>query len=697
MLWLASGHRSQTFPVEGINILDLEVVSEPTEPIHTQGHGKEAGSHITTLNNKITDPGGLSASTPTHQPPHHVSQVSPTRQQPFIDPAILSFGRPPLKAQNLAPKEQLGTGRLAIPLEMLAEAAEKRPARVTSTVPFKASVLKFTERKIAPSNSELLTRTDSMVTATLSGPFNHLTLTENIESIEQSDTGEIGPTSGRVENALKERQMDEQREASIKYPGRRSRRGGKSRGSKQEAAPATENLPEHARDINSSPAAKRKRKARTITEGQRGIPFSQGIPRTVLPSSLTINGSSGRNVVPSKIKGRRERMRASEAQNGWATEEATDIQEMGDFDFEANLSKFDKHEIFNQIRHDDTTADEDRLVSHNRLPARLGTGGGRNLHFTENVLDSPKLNGCAKWNSEAGDSEGNTSDARISSGRSSRRATSRATGRKPPSRKGSAMASDNKQRTSLGLVTDSLARARYSSFERNGSPKPKQNNMSASPYAGSLNTSRSSLRLTSSNRICPCLSPLQMLEFEQLAVSELGLTEDIMTENAARGIAETVLGATRMLGNELEKVDQPHKSVIAILAGNNRSGARAIAGGRHLQNHGVQVITCVLGLERDDDLLDSVRQQMHAYRKCGASLIKANEMLEGMKGARIKPDLVVDALFGMHICFDDLRRDDQAVCFELVRWVNRNEVEVLSVDVPSGVDASSGMLMSLMG
>lgn len=76
-------------------------------------------------------------------------------------------------------------------------------------------------------------------------------------------------------------------------------------------------------------------------------------------------------------------------QNGWATEEATDIQDMGDFDFESNLSKFDKRGVFEQIRQEDTTADEERLHTFNRK-SRPGTAGGKNLHYTENVLSSPK-------------------------------------------------------------------------------------------------------------------------------------------------------------------------------------------------------------------------------------------------------------------------------------------------------------------
>jgi len=141
-------------------------------------------------------------------------------------------------------------------------------------------------------------------------------------------------------------------------------------------------------------------------------------------------------------------------ENGWATEDATDVQDMGDFDFAGSLAKFDKHEIFNQIQAEDSVADEDRLVAHNRLPkTKPGTAGGKNLHYTENVLDVP--NGATKtrselWKSEAGNSdlEEKTSQRGSGSGRLSRRArkaerseSKLSMNRSPVSRKGSSIIS----------------------------------------------------------------------------------------------------------------------------------------------------------------------------------------------------------------------------------------------------------------
>ena len=386
----------------------------------------------------------------------------------------------------------------------------------------------------------------------------------------------------------------------------------------------------------------------------------------------------------SKQSARQQRRKLVEAQNGWATEDATDIQEMGDFDFEANLSKFNKHEIFRQLKEDDTTAEESRLVSHNRLP-KPGTAGGKNLHWTENVLDSPHIFPHGnKWNSEAGESPDEISDSRFSSGRSSRRNLSKSSMRRAPIRNSSSRTTDGQSAIGTGskMLSASMNSIRHSSFDATGSPKPKRN-LSTSPYLGSVSAPRPSLRIYGTNKPCPCLSPLQMLEFEQFAVSELNLSEDILAENAGRGIAEATLQAL----SQDESSFHPH---VVVMVGNHRSGARVLAASRHLRNRGLKVTATVMGLTREEDLLDIVKQQITAYRQAGGFVSKPNELLNGLKSGSIQPTLVIDSLLGIHLHFDDLRTEDQAWYFELVMLMNRIDASVFSIDVPSGLDPSTG-------
>ncbi|KAL8712170.1 MAG: hypothetical protein Q9220_003604 [cf. Caloplaca sp. 1 TL-2023] len=362
--------------------------------------------------------------------------------------------------------------------------------------------------------------------------------------------------------------------------------------------------------------------------------------------------------------------RSTEEPNGWATEEATDIQDMGEFDFQGNLSKFDKHGVFEQLRQDDTTADEERLVSFNRLPARPGTNGGRNLHFTENVLDSPKQNGRPDW-SEKADSE--DSDGLFGSFRSSPRALSRASIRKPPSRKGSALIHNNDQTSSSGFPH------RYSSQEHPSPHIKVKPTASRYPRSESSRASKPSYQMASTGNLCPSVTPLQMLELEQLATSELGFSEDMLTENAARCIAQLALQVT-------------NGERIVILAGNTKTGARAIAAGRQLRNHGIRVLLLVLGNERDDDLLDVVRRQLNIYRNAGGRTMQVDALTGLVKNKRRDPaDLIVDAMLGIHLSVEDLRTAEHNAYCEIVTWVHGCDTPVLTVDVPSGLDAAGGI------
>jgi enhancer of mRNA-decapping protein 3 len=168
---------------------------------------------------------------------------------------------------------------------------------------------------------------------------------------------------------------------------------------------------------------------------------------------------------------------------------------------------------------------------------------------------------------------------------------------------------------------------------------------------------------------------------EQIAVAEFGLTEDIMTENAGRGIAEAAVA------NLASDAAAP---TMLIITGNHRTGARAFAAARHLRNRGHRVSVCVLGLEHEAELLENCRKQLDIFRKIGGRVLKWEDLSARLSSAELVPDLVVDALFGMHLAFDDLRTEDQAVAFEMITWVNRSKIDVLSVDIPSGMSASNG-------
>lgn len=450
----------------------------------------------------------------------------------------------------------------------------------------------------------------------------------------------------------------------------------------QKAAVESELSPEVAR----TPGSSRKR-SQVRGNGWRDTPILQEEPTNALRTPGVIGGQVGLQAVSSS-KRKNRRQRATEAQSGWATEDATDIGQLPDFDFESNLSKFDKRTVFDQIRNEDTTADEDRLVSFNRLPSRPGTFGGQKLHPTEAVLDSKPHYRTSESSSDEFD---------FDSGRNSRRAMSRASTMRAPVRSNSGVQEDSipLNPSTAGFLNRSrrsLNNPAYASSHPTGSPRPVHFSPPASPSASQPSQQlQPGFRLVSSNHTCPTVTPGGMAAIEEVAEAEFGLSSDIQTENAARGIAEIAMSALNPGGRRLARDNINAKPVVVVLAGNHRAGSRAIAAARHLQTRGLRVMACILGYERgladgDKDL----RRQVELLRKLGGLVRGWSDVERYLKKLDAPPELIVDALLAPSRDFEALGVEDQDVCLNMVGWANKSRAQVLSVDAPSGVNGSTG-------
>lgn len=188
-----------------------------------------------------------------------------------------------------------------------------------------------------------------------------------------------------------------------------------------------------------------------------------------------------------------------------------------------------------------------------------------------------------------------------------------------------------------------------------------------------------------------------MLNLENIADNDFGLTEDMMTENAGRGIAEVVLSALNTGGRGLTQGKSSIVPVVVVFAGNNKSGLRALAAARHLRNHGLSVVACVLGLERETELLAGLRRQLKVFRGFGGKVLGKVELLEHVKTMTVPIDLIIDGLLGLTISFEELRTGDQATAYELIEWANRSKAAVLAIDIPTGIDPTTGKVSIIDG
>lgn len=687
----SSGHRLPSYTVEGQMIADIKVNASAPAPSQPPPHAQFPQSHVQdTQQNSgqemprlVNQPSSISH---TDQPRNGARQSisQPPPAAPFVDPAILSVG----KRTNTT----LSSNQLAVAPPQEAPATPIKPVAGVSAAPLPKSI---------PSSARHLQQQNvrKPSAATLEGPFSSLDIADAEEADNETRSARIAPRRASITKTRTGKPMDDVGPHKNEDGGKKTRRGGKSR-KKEVAAQERKN----GADLNPAGGIKKgyvrplniKQTCQSLSlhgltsnskgNGWRNTPMLQAAeePQTRTPG--VIGGRVG--IAAANASNRKtKRQQALEATNGWATEDATDIQDMPEFDFQSNLSKFDKRTVFNQIRNEDTTADEDRLVSFNRL-ARPGTHGGKNLHPSENVLDR-KLKSTTNTSSEE--------ESDFGSGRNSRRAMSRASLKRAPTRQGSSVQADIDMMSSgvLPRTNRSFIGRPYASSHATGSPRPGRT--ATPPDSPAESSAKGCLRLVSNNRKCFAITPGGMLAVEETAEVEFGLTEDIIAETSGRGIAEVALTAINPGGRRLARDNPNANPVIVVLAGNHRGGARAIAAARQLAQRGPKVMVALLGFERNADWDKDIRRQVDMFRKFGGSVRAWKDTEEALKRLQAPPELIIDALLGRHKEFEALGDEDQRIVLRIVGWANKSRAACLAVETPSGVGGSTGEVSILEG
>lgn len=395
-------------------------------------------------------------------------------------------------------------------------------------------------------------------------------------------------------------------------------------------------------------------------------------------------------------------------QNGWATEEVTDVQELGDFDFEANLCKFDKKAVFEEIRAEDMTADEDRLVSHNRL-ARPGTYGGKNLHPTEMVLSPPMMTVESELDLP---SDGPT-DAELGSGRISRQSLQSKLLNKLPSDRAFSIAPEERIVPSAIRRVSSQSRPLNVSVLSSNSMNRSTSSLRTPLAQAHFDPPYSHLRIQTTDQHCPTLSSERLGKVVESYSRRNGLTAESLTELTARGIAQAICRSTARLHDPVRRnskssvvagavpATREAKPVIVILAGNHENGARAVAAVRHLFGRSYKILISCTDFASPDQWHPSYARQLVLLQSTGrrgfARLESWPTINAQIKKLHSPPALIVDALLDgtRYGIAEDVHKAIEVR--EVIDWCNRSRAPVISVSCPSGYDADTGETTVLEG
>jgi len=166
----------------------------------------------------------------------------------------------------------------------------------------------------------------------------------------------------------------------------------------------------------------------------------------------------------------------------------------------------------------------------------------------------------------------------------------------------------------------------------------------------------------------PAVTAEQMREIDRIAEEEFGLTVLQMMENAGRTLALHVM---EMMDNQ--------KAPVVILAGSGGNGGGGLCCARHLLNRGYPVR---IALARPTDALKgTAKAQWQVLATAGVKPIADSDIEHTLQNAAI----VVDALIGY-----GLKGKSRGRTAHLIDLSNRFAQRVISLDIPSGLDATTG-------
>lgn len=165
----------------------------------------------------------------------------------------------------------------------------------------------------------------------------------------------------------------------------------------------------------------------------------------------------------------------------------------------------------------------------------------------------------------------------------------------------------------------------------------------------------------------PAVTMEQMIEIDRIAIEETGPNLFQMMENAGRNLCKLTID---ILGEKWKG------SNIVILAGTGGNGGGGICAARHLANRGVNVGVCIAEPEK---LKEVTAYQLHILRSTGARVISIEELQNE------NPDLIIDAVIGYSLSGEPIGKP-----LELIKWASRQLGIIISLDVPSGINSTTG-------
>ncbi len=165
----------------------------------------------------------------------------------------------------------------------------------------------------------------------------------------------------------------------------------------------------------------------------------------------------------------------------------------------------------------------------------------------------------------------------------------------------------------------------------------------------------------------PSLTTAQMIEVDRAMIEDYHIELMQMMENAGRAFAEL---SRRWLGGSARD-----KRVI-VLCGSGNNGGGGMTAARRLHNWGANVAVALT--KSADDLRGAPAHQADILRRMAIPILDSASLPS-------TPNLILDAIIGY-----SLSGSPRGGAADLIHWANAQTAPILSLDIPSGLDVTSG-------
>ncbi len=172
----------------------------------------------------------------------------------------------------------------------------------------------------------------------------------------------------------------------------------------------------------------------------------------------------------------------------------------------------------------------------------------------------------------------------------------------------------------------------------------------------------------------------KMRSIDRRAIRACGVKGIVLMENAGRTVADVVEEELGCCSGTLSRV--------AVVAGKGNNGGDGFVAARHLKNRGIDV--SVLAMAAPSDMKGDAGTNARIWEGMDGEtlLIGSGRDLKRHATVLKHSAVIVDALFGT-----GLSTDVRGLYADMIELINSLKKRVVAVDIPSGIDATTGRVL----